>query len=202
MPAALPRQSLADVDPQVAVLGVLPGHGVVGDGDARHFDDTALDGVDQGEVGHHPREQRAFRAAGIFAARSGRGRQVEDRLDADLLVNGLQPGDPQAGVLVAGAGFLLLLAGQLLGHSRRLRPVAVVRLVVDDEDFLLRAEFPANATDHLARRFGERPGVPGGEDALGEPSCVPLLPPLEGVEVDDDDFRRTEFGDRLARHDV
>jgi hypothetical protein len=42
----------------------------------------------------------------------------------------------------------------------------VVRLVVEDDDVLLAAEFPAYASDHLARRFGERPVVSLGENGL------------------------------------
>jgi hypothetical protein len=43
-----------------------------------------------------------------------RGRQVVDRLDADLGLDRLQPDDPDAGFLVALLGFLALVAGQLL----------------------------------------------------------------------------------------
>ena len=62
-PAAHVLQPVADVHPQVAVLRVVAGHRVVGDGHARNLDDAALDGVHEREVGHDPREQRHFRPA-------------------------------------------------------------------------------------------------------------------------------------------
>jgi hypothetical protein len=52
--AAFLRQVVADAEPEVAVGGQFAGHGVVGHGDARDFDDAGLDGVDQGEIGHNP----------------------------------------------------------------------------------------------------------------------------------------------------
>ena len=56
--ATLLRQAVLHMRPQVPVHRDERGHGVVGDRHARHLDDAALDGVDQREVAHHPREQR------------------------------------------------------------------------------------------------------------------------------------------------
>ena len=65
----------------------------------------------------------------------------------------------------------------------RVAPVAVVGLVVEDHDVLLVAEFPAYASDHLVRRFGERPVVSFSENRLRELSGRDRLAEFESVEV-------------------
>ena len=115
-----------------------------------------------------------------------------DGLHADLLVNRLQPGDPQPGFLVAGLRLARLLPVIFSFACGRLAAVAVVRLVVDDHDLAVLAQVAADAVHHLVGRFGERAGRVGGEDALGQPARVALLAQLEGVEVGDDDLRRAQ----------
>ena len=58
--ATLLGQLIADVLPQVAIRRLLADHAIVFHGDARHFDDARFNGVDQREVGDHPREKRPF----------------------------------------------------------------------------------------------------------------------------------------------
>jgi hypothetical protein len=55
-------------------------------------------------------------------------------------VNGLKPRDPEPGFLIAGFRFFRFLRRHLLFRLSRLTPVAVVRLVVDDHDLVLRVE--------------------------------------------------------------
>ena len=153
--AALLGQVLADAQPQVAVGGLLAGHRVVGHGHAGHLDDAGLDGVDQREVGDHPGKERAFGVAGA-AQEERRGREVVDGLHADLGLHGLEAGNPDAGLFVALLGFDAVVAGELLVLAVGLAAVAVVGLVVDDDDVLLVAQLAADAAHHLVGRFGER----------------------------------------------
>ena len=74
--------------------------GVVVDRDPRDLHEPGLDGVDQREVRDNPLEQRPLRPSGA-AEEEGRRRQVVHGLHADLGGDGLQPGDPDAGVLLA-----------------------------------------------------------------------------------------------------
>ena len=114
--AALLGQVVADAEPEVAVGGLLAGHRVVGDRHAGHLDDAGFDGVDQGEIGNHPGEERSLGIARA-AQEERRGRKVVDRLDADLGFDGLDAGDPDAGLLLALLGFLAVVAGELLFAS-------------------------------------------------------------------------------------
>ena len=149
-PPALLRHVLADVLPQVAEHRHLVAGDVLGHRHARQLDDAALDGVHQREVAHRPREQRAFGVAGA-AQEERRRRQVDDAADAELAVDRLQAGNPQAGGFVVLFGFLLVVALQrLVVRVVRLLAVAVVRLVVDDEDVLHAHQVGHDALEHLA----------------------------------------------------
>ena len=61
--SAFPRQILPDAEPQISVSGLRAGYGIVCDGDARDFDDTGLDGIDEREIGDDPGEESAFPVA-------------------------------------------------------------------------------------------------------------------------------------------
>jgi len=65
--------------PQMRLLAGVP----AGTSHARHLDDARLDGVDQGEVGDHPREQRAL-AVARATQEQGRRRKVVHRPDNHL----------------------------------------------------------------------------------------------------------------------
>ena len=148
--APLLRHLLADVLPEVAEHRHLVARDVVGDGNARQLDDAALDRVHEREVAHRPREERALGVAGA-AEEERRRREVDDAGDAELAVHRLEPGDPDARGLVVLLGLLPLVALELFVVLRdRLLAVAVVRLVVEDEDVLHAHQVGHDALDHLA----------------------------------------------------
>ena len=137
-------------------------------------------------------KERAFGVAGA-AQEERRGRKIVDGLDADLGLDRLEAGDPDAGFFVALLGFVALVAGERFVLAVGLAAVAVVGLVVDDDDVLLGAQLAADAAHHLVGRFGERAWLPVGEDRLGELAGGDLLAQLEGVEVGDDDLGLPEL---------
>ncbi len=99
------------------------------------------------------------------AAEEERGRrQVVNRPDADLVADGFETRDPDAGFLVPLLGFGAFVAFELLGLAVGLAAVAVMGLVVEDDDVPLAAEFPADAVDHLRGGLVEV----GAEDLLGQ----------------------------------
>jgi hypothetical protein len=122
--------------PQVAEHRHLAAGDVVGDRHARQLDDAAFDGVHQREVAHRPGEQRALGVAGA-AQEERRGRQVVDRCDAQLALDGFETGDPQAGGLVVLLGLLLVVALEVADLGRRqiigFSAIAVMGLVVEDQ---------------------------------------------------------------------
>ena len=91
-------QPVADMDPEVAILGIFAGHRVIGDGDPGNLDDPGLDGVHEREVGNDPGEQGPFGIARAFEIER-RGGQVINRLHADFPMDRLQPGDPHPSIL-------------------------------------------------------------------------------------------------------
>ena len=97
-----------DVFPQIAKHGHLFAGNVVGDGNARQFDDAALDGVHEREVAHRPGKERAFGIAGT-AEEEWRGGQVDDLRDAELAIDGFQTGNPKTGGLVVLLCFFLVI---------------------------------------------------------------------------------------------
>ena len=180
----------ADVFPEVAEHRHLGAGDVVGDGHAGQFDDAALDGVHEGEVAHGPGEQGAFGVAGA-AQEEGGGGEVDDPRQAQAAVDGLQPGDPQAGGGVVLLGLLLVFAleGGLL-VVLGLFTVAVVGLVVDRQDLLQAHEVGHDPLQHLA---GGLLGVEGLAPAALEELAVALgdiqaLAAAKGVVVGDDDL--------------
>ena len=128
---------LADVLPQVAEVGHVAARNVVGDRHSGQLDDAALDGVHQREVAHRPREERPFGVA-RSAQEEGRRRQVHHAHDIQLALNRLQAGYPHACGFLVLLGLLQVVALEtaLLAGLRRLLPVAVVPLVVEDHDAL------------------------------------------------------------------
>jgi len=81
--AAFLGQLFPDPHPEVAVCGLVTGHGIVGHGHPGHLDDAAFDSVDEGEVGNDPGEKGPLAIAGA-AQEEGRGRQVVDDPDTSL----------------------------------------------------------------------------------------------------------------------
>ena len=146
---------LADAEPQVAVGGLLACHGVVGHGHAGHFDDAGLDGVDQRKIRDHPREKRGFGPARA-AQKERRGRKIVNGLHPDLGLHGLQAGNPDASLFLALPGFNAVIAGEFFILAVGFAAVAVMRLVVEDDDVLLGSQLAADAPHHLAGSLGER----------------------------------------------
>ena len=155
MPRPFFGMLLADVLPQVAEHRHLAARDVVGDRDARQLDDAALDGVHQREVAHRPGEQRALGVAGA-AQEERRGRQVVD--DAATPSLRLTASRPE---IHSRAASLFSLASSFSSPFRSLRSprvlgllaVAVVRLVVEDDDVLHAHQLGHDALEHLAFGF-------------------------------------------------
>ena len=191
---------LADVLPEVAEHRHLVAGDVLGHGDARQLDDAALDGIHEREVAHRPGEQRALGIAGAAQEERRRG-QVDDAAEAELAVHGFEAGNPEAGRLVVLLGFLFLVALQILVVGLfRLLPVAVVRLVVDDEDVLHAHQVGHHPLEHLAFGFlrveffaaaalKQRAATGGKLDAFAE---------FEGVVVGDDDLGAVHVVEHVA----
>ena len=198
--AALLRHVLADVLPQVAEHRHLVAGDVLGDRDARQLDDAALDGVHQREVAHRPREQRALGIAGAAQEEWRRG-QVDDAAEAELAVHRFEAGNPEARGLVVLLGLLPLVALQVLVVGLvRLLAVAVVRLVVEDEDVLHAHQVGHDALEHLAfglQRVQFLAGAPLKKRAaaLGQ---LDALAQLEGVVVGDDDLGAVHVVEHVA----
>ena len=125
-------------------------------------------------------------------------RQVVEAPDADLVADGFEPRDPDPGFLVPLLGFGAIFALERLVLAVGLAAVAVMGLVVDDDDVLLAAEFPADAVDHLGRGLVEV----GAENLLGQLVGLDQLPDLEGVEVGDEDLGPAELPDQVGRDEV
>ena len=186
-----------DSRPEVAVGRLLALHRVVGDGNAGNLDDARLDGVDEREVGDDPGEEVPFPVARAAEEERGR-RQVVEAPDADLVADGFETRDPDPGFLVPLLGFGAIFALERLGLAVGLAAVAVMGLVVDDDDVPLAAEFPADAVDHLGRGLVEV----GAENLLGQLVRLDQLADLEGVEVGDEDLRPAELPDQVGRDEV
>ncbi len=203
--AALLRQILGDVPVHVAELRQLALDGVVEHRQARHLDDAALDGVEQAEIGRHPREQSAL---GITRAPEEEGgcRDVVDGPDAEPALECLDTADPDPGGFLVALRLLLFLGG----HGRLTLvvadpvAVAVVSLVVQNDDVLAAHQVgSADAGDHLAFRLCEGLlAVPPAEDLTVEFRDLLFLPEHEGVIVGDDDPRLADAIDQIGRDEV
>ncbi len=202
--AALLGHVLADVLPEIAEHRHLVAGDVLRHRDARQLDDAALDGVHEREVAHRPREQRALGIAGA-AQEEWRCGQVDDAAEAELAVHGFEAGNPEARGLVVLLGFLPLVALQVLVVGVfRLLPIAVVRLVVDDEDVLHAHQVGHHALDHLAFGFQRVQFLAGAAlqelaAALGQ---FDALAQLEGVVVGDDDLGPVHVVEHVARDEL
>ncbi len=205
MPRALARHVLADVLPQVAEHGHLVAGDVLGDGDAGQLHDAGLDGVHEREVAHRPREQRALGVARP-AQEEGSRREVDHPREAELAVHRLQAGDPEAGGLVVALGLLAVVALQVvvLVVVGRLLAVAVVRLVVEDEDVPEPHQLGHDALEHLPLGL-ERLQIlthPALEQRPPTLRQLQPLPALEGVVVGDDDLGAVHVVQHVAGYQL
>jgi len=123
---------------------------VVGHGHPGKLDDSALDGVHEGKVAHGPRKKRAFRVS-RSSKEKGRGRQVNDAGFPDVAADGFEPANPHPRGLAVFLGFHPLVSGEpALFAFPRLLAIAVMRLIVDDEDPLHSHQFRHDPLEHLA----------------------------------------------------
>ena len=168
-PPPLVREPLADSRPEVAIVRVVAGHRVVGDGNPRNLDDARLDRVHQREVGDHPGEERPLGVAGPRGrTASPTGRRWPRRRSS----RGPPPAPrSRAGPPPSAPRPRCLLPVELLRLVVGLAAVAVVRLVVDDDDLALVAQLVADAVDHLLGRLGE--ARRRREDLLRQPAARP-----------------------------
>ena len=151
--AALLGHVFADVLPKIAEHWHLVAGDVFRHRHARQFDDAALDGVHEREVAHRPREQRALGVAGA-AQEERRRRQIDHAAKAELAVHRFKAGNPEPCGLVILLGLFLLVAFQIfVVRVVGLFAIAVVRLVVDDEDVFHTHQVGHDALEHLAFGF-------------------------------------------------
>ena len=77
--------------------------------------------------------------------------KIDDAAETELAVDGFEAGDPEARGLVVLFGLLPVVALQILiVVGLRLLAVAVVRLVVDDQDVLHAHQVGHHPLEHLA----------------------------------------------------
>ena len=183
MPRPFFGSLLADVLPQVPEFRRVAARHVVGDGHARKFHDAAFDRVHQREVADGPGEERALGVTRAAQEERRRG-QVIDGAHAELALDRLDPGNPEARRLVVLLRFVLVLALQVFDIVI-LRPlaVAVMGLVVEHDDVLEAHQFGHDALDHLPFGFKrlERLAAPAFERGARALRHVHALAQLEGV---------------------
>jgi hypothetical protein len=180
---------LADMLPQVAIDDGIGLHQIVGHRHPRQFDDPALDRVHQTEVGHDPREERAFVVARTAQKEGGR-RQIVNRAHAfrQFAAQRLDAVDPKPRGFGVFSGLFLFVAGQgAVGGASDLVPVAMMRLVIDDVDAVIVEELLASPPQHFRigfRRFG-RIGVVSWHEATRDLGHCLRLAVLKCVVVRD-----------------
>ena len=190
----------ADVLPEISELGHIAAGDVVGHRHAGQLDDAAFDGVHEREVAHRPVEQRAFGVARPAQKERRRG-EIHHPADPKLSDNGFDPRNPQPGGFSVLFGFLPVVAFEFAFLLlARLLAVAVVRLIVEDQDVLHAHELGHDPLQHLSLGLQGRERLASsleqGTAALGE---LQALAQLEGVVVGDDDLRLFQIGEHVAR---
>ncbi len=167
--------------------------------------DAALDGVHQREVAHRPREEGALGISRSAQEEGGR-REIDHPGEPELAVDRLQAGDPEAGGLVVTLSLLALVALEvvviiLVG---RLLPVAMVRLVVQDEDVLQPHQLGHHALEHLALGLEGVQLIADAPLKQRAPALRQLHPlaALEGVIVGNDDLGAVDIVQHVGRHQL
>ncbi len=140
-------QVVSDPRPQLSVGGHHSCTGVVRYRYPRYLHDPALDRVDQGEVGHHPREERPLRIA-RSTQEERCGREVVHCLHPDFCTDCFEPANPETRFLLALLRFRSLVRAQPFLRVG-LAAVAVVRLVIYHDDASLGAEITADPARYL-----------------------------------------------------
>ena len=167
----------------------------------RQLDDSALDRIHEREVAHRPREECSLGVART-PEEEGRGGQVHHATHVEPARHRLQAGDPQPRSLRVLFGFLPVVALQdFLVARSRLLAVAVVGLVVEDQDALHAHERGHHPLEHLPLCL---PGLRIRPGLARQQRPVPLrelraLSQPERVVVRDHDPGLVEVPEHLAR---
>ena len=188
--APLLRHVGADVLPEHAKHRHLVAGDVFGDRHARELHDPTLDRVHERKIAHCPGEERPFGVARALEE-EGSGGEVEDARHAELAIENLEPGDPDAGFFVVLLGFLAVVPlERLVVVVKRLRAVAVVGFVVDDQDVLHPHEVGHDPLEHLPLGLLrlEIRAAAAFEQAARPRRHLHPLPEHEGVVVGDHDL--------------
>ena len=176
---------------------------VVGDRNARQFDNAAFNRIHQRKVAERPWEKRAF---GIARAtqKKRRGRQIEYTGHAEFAVDGFKPGDPQPRSLVVVLSLLFVVAFKFvaLDLGTGLLAVTVMRLIVDDEHTAQPHQVRHDALEHLAFGFKriELLAVPPLQQPAPTLGQLDALTRLEGVVIRDDDLGALQVAAHVAGH--
>ncbi len=155
------------------------------------------------EVADDPREERALGVARALEEERGRA-QVVDGAHAELRLDRLDAAQPDPRLFL-----VLLCLRPLVGVEAAFRVaggwgVAVMGLVVEDDDVLRIPELAADPTDHLGRCLAEAlvVGVAHRQDLLRQARGLDLVVAQEGVEVRDQDVGRLEAIELVEADDV
>ena len=111
-------------------------NGIISDHNARRLHQASFDRIVKAEIRDDPFEQRGV---GAFLARrrEGCGREIEAALDAPGLVDTVQPLDPARRFIEVDPVFCRFLLADL---AFRPLPVGVMRLIVDNDNVLVRGQ--------------------------------------------------------------
>ncbi len=174
----------------------------------RDLHDAALDRVDEAEVGDEPRERAPLRVPARSEVER-RGREVDAGEDARLplpgeagVVDPVEAGQPDAGLLLLRLQLLLLFPREPLLEldlflGLRLRPPAVVPLVVQDED-----RHPLRQLSEPVEGEGVVRLLPLVDDPIARVPFGVLALQRQGVPVRDEDLPLAQVVPVLRRHQV
>ena len=150
---------LANVLPEVAKDGHLSSRNIVRHRYPRQLNDTALDSIHQAKVRTGPRKDGAFHVT-TTPQKEGRCGEVDHVCNTQFALHGFQTGDPHPGGFGLAFGFFLLVAFQVVNRSSvlvdflgRLLPVAMVRLIINDQNIFQALQFRHHSLNHLPLGF-------------------------------------------------
>ena len=188
--ASFLRHFFTDVFPQIAEHRHFLAGDVVGNGNARQFDDAALNRVHERKIAHRPRKQSAFDIART-AQEKRRGGQINHAGDAKFAVHRFKPGNPHPRRLRVFLGFFFLVTFQLGQFLRCIGflAVAMMRLVIQHHDVFQAHQIWHHALKHLAFGFEcvqfLAASLQKRTPAFGE---VNAFAQFEGVKIRDENF--------------
>ena len=157
-------------------------------------------GVHERKIAHRPREEGSLGVARP-AKKKGRGREVDDAPGAERFRDRLKTGHPDPRRFPVPLGLLLLVAGEGAFVVLRSFAVAVMRLVVQDQDVFHAHQFGHHPPEHLPVGF-QRPNlVPAApfQQCAPDPGKLQSVAPHEGMIVGDDDPGAPDVGKHVDR---